>query len=109
MAFDIGNTGPMTSASPSVVFVDPQADPAVEPDPYHLSVALDPGTVIGLMANGFPGSVEFLDHIEAALGELVAGLTFHRWNKGDASRLASPGEIDALADRCDAVIGAYGH
>lgn len=90
-------------------FVDPRADPAVEPDPYELGHDLPAGAVVGLLANGFPDSDTFLDHVEQAVGREVDGVRFHRWNKGNASRLASPTELDQLAEVCDAVIGAYGH
>lgn len=90
-------------------FVDPRPRTAVEPDAYSLAAPLTEGAVIGLMANGFPDSDTFLTHVEAAVARRAEGVEFHRWNKGNASRLASPDELDALAARCDAVIGAYGH
>jgi len=90
-------------------FVDPQAKPMQAAEPYTLSTPLREAPVIGLMANGFPGSVAFLSHIETAIASQVAGSTFVHWNKGNASRLATADELAALAAECDAVIGAYGH
>ncbi len=93
----------------TVQFVDPRATPAAVADVYDLTTALGDGAVIGLMANGFPDSDTFLHHIELALGSRLDGVTFHHWNKGNASRLANDEEVQALASKCDAVIGAYGH
>ena len=85
------------------------ARPATDPEPYSESHSLGPGSTIGLMANGFTGSVEFLDRIEAVLGDQLEGVEFRRWNKGNASRLATEEELNDVAGVCDAVIGAYGH
>ena len=40
---------------------------------------------IGLLANGFPDSVAFLDQVQAALAEALPEARFHRWDKGNAS------------------------
>ena len=44
-----------------VTFVDPRGVPATETVPYDLADPLADGTVIALMANGFPDSDTFLD------------------------------------------------
>lgn len=90
-------------------FLDPRAQLAVAPDVYDLGADLSGAPTIGLMANGFPGSVVFLDHVRTAISTRLPSAGFHAWNKGDASRLAGQEELDALAETCDAVIGAYGH
>ena len=51
----------------AISFLDPRGESAVEPTPYDLSTRLDPGVTVGLLANGFPDSVEFLD----AVGEAI--------------------------------------
>ena len=90
-------------------FVDPQPAPSTPADPYDLATPLESGATVGLFANGFPDSVAFLDQVEAVLGERLEQPNFVRMNKGDASRLATTDEVANAAQRCDAVIGAYGH
>ncbi len=90
-------------------FVDPRSEPATTPDPYDLAAPLEAGATIGLFANGFPDSVAFLGHVQKALSELVPGISFVTADKGNASRVASDDEVSTLADRCDAVVAAYGH
>ena len=53
-----------------IKFLNPDAEVGVEQTPYNLSVAVDghAKTTIGLLANGFPDSVEFLNQV----GEAVA-------------------------------------
>lgn len=90
-------------------FVDPQPAPSVAADIYDLTNPLEPGVSIGLYANGFPDSVAFLDAVEVALSARLEQPSFVRFDKGNASRLASDDEIAAAAERCDAVVAAYGH
>ncbi len=89
-------------------FHDPRGVPSTQATPYELSHPLERGSTIALMANGFPDSVEFLDHIAIALGELLDDASFVKFNKGNASALASD-EMLASAAECDAVVAAYGH
>lgn len=89
-------------------FHDPRGVPSIEATPYELSHPLGPGSTIALMANGFPDSVNFLDHISAALAELLDGVAFVAFDKGNASALASD-EMLATAAEADAVVAAYGH
>ncbi len=90
-------------------FVDPQAPPAQAAEPYTLSTSLAEQPVIGLMANGYPDSVTFLTHVEKSLAALLPGASFEYFDKGNASKLADVEMLDAAADRCTAVIAAYGH
>ncbi len=92
-----------------VVFVDPRGVPAAEALPYDLSDPLDDGAVIGLMANGFPDSDTFLESVATAVGTRLPEVSFARFNKGNASALADDAMLDDLAQRCTAVIAAYGH
>ncbi len=89
-------------------FHDPRGVPSIEATPYELSHPLGGGSTIALMANGFPDSVNFLDHISAALSELLDDVTFVPFDKGNASALASDEMLTAAAE-CDAVVAAYGH
>ena len=90
-------------------FLDPRADPLATPEPYELSQQLEPGTTIALLANGFPDSVSFLEHIETALSEAFEGLSFKHYDKGDASIVVSGEMLANIEAECQAVIAAYGH
>ncbi len=92
-----------------ITFLDPRGEPSRPIEPYANRAALEPGETIGLFANGFPDSVAFLDHIEKALGDLLPGVSFARYDKGNASALASEPMLDTIAETCSAVVGAYGH
>lgn len=90
-------------------FVDPRPAPSTAADQYDLAAPLGPGATIGLFANGFPDSEAFLGKVEAALADRLDGPTFVHMNKGNASRLATDDEVTSIAERCDAVVAAYGH
>lgn len=90
-------------------FLDPRGTPTAPLEPYRLRAPLEPGETVGLFANGFPDSVSFLEHVGAALRELVPGLQVRLWNKGNASALASPQHLDEIQRECSAVVAAYGH
>ena len=90
-------------------FVDPQPATSAAAEQYDLATPLGPGATIGLFANGFPDSEAFLDQIEAALVRRLDSPSFVHLNKGNASRLATDDEVNTIAERCDAVVAAYGH
>lgn len=92
-----------------VTFVDPRGVPATETIPYDLADPLADGTVIALMANGFPDSDTFLDCVAEAVGQRLPGASFARFDKGNASRLADEAMLDEVARTATAVIAAYGH
>ena len=93
-----------------IEFLDPRAEPGTPVEPFTLSIDLSSGGGdIGLLANGFPGSVAFLEHVAAALAEVVPGATFHRYDKGDASSVVSDEMLDTIVAECRAVVAAYGH
>jgi hypothetical protein len=92
-----------------VTFVDPRGVPGAAVVPYTLEAPLDRGATIGLMANGFPDSDTFLDHVADAVTARLPGVRFNRYNKGNASELADESMLDEVAQHCDAVIAAYGH
>lgn len=93
----------------AVRYVDPRAETATPVEPYELSVDLHRPVTIGLLANGFPDSVAFLDHVGAALTEALPAVTLERYDKGDASTIASDEMLAALEAGCQAVVAAYGH
>ena len=90
-------------------FHDPRGERSGPTVPYGLSAHLAPGQQIGLFANGFPGSVEFLQLIGEAVERVIPGITVKLWNKGNASALASTDDLAEISDTCSAVIAAYGH
>lgn len=92
-----------------VNFVDPRGVPAGATLPYDLSDPLADGAVIALMANGFPDSEAFLDHIADAVSARLPAIRFERYNKGNASTLADETMLAHATEHCDAVIAAYGH
>lgn len=93
----------------AISFLDPRGESAVEPTPYDLSTRLDPGVTVGLLANGFPDSVEFLDAVGEAITARRPGIELARWNKGDASAIANDTMLGEIEAECVAVVAAYGH
>jgi hypothetical protein len=90
---------------------NPDARVGVEETPYDLSVAIssEDATSIGLLANGFPDSVEFLDELGAALQNLRPGIDVHTYNKGNASIAAGEQLLGEIGGECVGVVAAYGH
>ena len=93
----------------AISFLDPRGESAVEPSPYDLSTRLEPGDTVGLLANGFPDSVEFLDAVGEAITARRPGIELARWNKGDASAIANDAMLGEIEAECAAVVAAYGH
>ena len=93
----------------AISFLDPRGESAVEPTPYDLSIALEAGITVGLLANGFPDSVEFLDAVGDAITALRPDIELARWNKGDASAIANDAMLGEIEAECSAVVAAYGH
>jgi hypothetical protein len=94
----------------TVQFLDPRAEPGLPVDPYELTVDVAAGPVdIGLLANGFPDSVAFLDQVQAALAEALPEARFHRYDKGNPSITAPDQMLAEITAACSAVVAAYGH
>ena len=94
-----------------IEFHNPQGERAVPADPYTLGIdlAANPPSVVGLLANGFPDSEDFLRHVGTELERLIDGIEVRVWNKGNASIAAPVSMLDEIQAQCDAVIAAYGH
>ncbi len=94
-----------------IEFHNPQGERAVPADPYTLGIdlAANPPSVVGLLANGFPDSENFLRHVGTELERLIDGIEVRFWNKGNASIAAPDSMLDEIQAQCDAVIAAYGH
>lgn len=93
----------------AVRFHDPRAEPGAPVEPYALSADLDEPLTIGLLANGFPDSAAFLDRVGEVLAAALPAATFRRYDKGNASAVASDQLLDAITAECRAVVTAYGH
>lgn len=94
-----------------IEYHNPDASTGVEETPYELSLTLDAqsGAHIGLLANGFPDSVEFLNELGSALQALHPGITLHAYNKGNASMPANEQLLGEIGGECVGVVAAYGH
>jgi len=94
-----------------IEFLNPDADVGIENMPYNLSVKVDGGsaTTIGLLANGFPDSVPFLDEVGKAIGRLRPGINLKAYNKGNATIAAPEKLLGEIGGDCVGVIAAYGH
>lgn len=91
-------------------YLDPRAEPGQPIEAYTLSADLQAvPLVVGLLANGFPDSVAFLDQVQEALATPLAGATFRRFDKGNASIPAPDEMLDAMASQCTVAVTAYGH
>lgn len=93
-----------------VQFLDPRAGIAAAADPYELTGDWSDGPpTIGLLANGFPDSVAFLDEVGEAIRRRVPEVVLRSWDKGNASAPASDQLLDGIAAEVQAVVAAYGH
>ncbi len=94
-----------------IEYHNPDARVGVEETPYELSLEIgsEDSTSIGLLANGFPDSVEFLHELGAALQQLRPGIEVHAYNKGNASIPASEQLLGEIGGECVGVVAAYGH
>ncbi len=95
----------------TITYLDPTSAPGLRVEPYTVS-ALPAGAAatIGLLANGFPDSIVFLDHVERALLALApAGTVVRRYAKPNASAVVSDQVLATMTDECEAVVTSYGH
>lgn len=93
-----------------VSFLDPRGVPSTPVEPYTLTVDPTEAPVrLGLLANGFPDSVRFLEQMQAALADELPHASFELWDKRDPTTVVGEAMRDEIADRCDAVLAAYGH
>jgi hypothetical protein len=94
-----------------IEFHDPRGHTAIAEDPYELTFDLASANqaTIGLLANGFPDSENFLRHIGNVLEARIPGLAVKVWNKGNASIPAPPEMLADIQAHCQAAVAAYGH
>jgi hypothetical protein len=94
-----------------IEYHNPEASVGVAQTPYELGCKLrgQSGLKLGLLANGFPDSVNFLDELGRSIQRLEPGLELCSFNKGDASSPANDELIREVTADCTAVVAAYGH
>jgi hypothetical protein len=94
-----------------IEYHDPHAATSIKATPYALAIPTSTANAltIGLLANGFPDSENFLNHIAAVLQTHEPDISFEYYNKGNASIPASPEILASIKTQCQAVITAYGH
>lgn len=93
-------------------FIDPRGEIRTPLQPYELAYDLNKGdsqAAVGLLANGFPDSGNFLHFIGEALRKRFPGITVKAWNKGNASIAAPSDMLSEIQSECQIVIAAYGH
>lgn len=96
--------------SQGVEFLDPRAEPSAPIEDYECSLDLHgDGVTLGLLANGFPDSVAFLDHVESALSVSHPAVSVRRYDKGNPTISAPDDLLSSIAADCSGVIAAYGH
>ena len=96
-----------------VTFHDPRGAVGTEIEPYELShnVAAQQGdgVTVGLLANGFPDSENFLNALGTALTKRLPKIAIKSWNKGNASIAAPQDMLEEIRGHCQVAIAAYGH
>ncbi len=91
-------------------FVDPRAVPGTPVEAYTLKADWTNGPpAIGLLANGFPDSVSFLEEVQLAIKERLPEAKIMLWDKGNASAVAGEELLETISSEVSAVIAAYGH
>jgi hypothetical protein len=93
----------------TVHYHDPRAEPLTPAEPYRLAADLSGPITIGMLANGFPDSDTFLEHVAAALAERLPAAGFRHYNKGNASIRVTEEMLAAITGECGALVAAYGH
>jgi len=93
----------------TISYLEPTAERAAPPEPYERRVDCSkrPFT-LGLVANSFPDSAHFMNHVERALAELLPGATLKRYQKPTVDPI-SEATLEEVARDCDAVVASWGH
>jgi len=94
----------------TIEYLDPRAEPGLMADPYDLQMdSKTPGITIGLLANGFADSALFLEELGVELEKRLLGVSLLAFGKDNATVVAGDELLDAITDKCKAVVTAYGH
>lgn len=94
-----------------IEFHNPRAEFNIQKIPYELGIKLKGSNqvTIGLLANGFPDSENFLNQIAEVIQADEPGIRIKTYNKGNASIPANDDILREIERDCHAVITAYGH
>ena len=94
-----------------IEYHNPDAAVGIEEIPYDLSLKVksEATATIGLLANGFPDSVEFLNAVGEAIRALFPSIKVREYNKGNATIAAGEKLLQEITGECAGVIAAYGH
>jgi len=92
-----------------VHYHDPRAALPTAPLAYTLGADFAQPLTIGLLANGFPDSAEFLEALEHSLRTALPNASFRHYNKGNPSIPATEAMLATIVTECQAVASAYGH
>jgi len=94
----------------TIDYLDPSAEPGVPVEPYECRLAgEDSAPSIGMLANGFPDSVPFLQHLDAAIRTLLPGARFHHYNKRNPGIVCPPDLLAKIKAENNALVAAWGH
>lgn len=93
----------------TVQYHDPKAMPLTAAEPYNLKCSLGGEIRVALLANGFPDSDAFLEHLQQALADKLPTAAFSHFNKRNASTRVSESMLDEIASGHDVMVAAYGH
>ncbi len=94
----------------TVRFLDPVAGPPHVTEKYDLAMSgTETAPRLGLVANGFPDSVAFLDELQAAISESLPSATFVRYTKPQLGIPFDDAEARERFGGCTAMVMAWGH
>ena len=90
-------------------FFDPR--PAARPAPGSRTFVASrrERRTVGLLANGFPDSMAFLDAVAHTLAHAYPATRFVRVEKTSPPEPLTDEQLQVLTNDCDGVIAAYGH
>ena len=95
----------------TVSFLDPRT-PIVEAEHSFERLPLrsiPSSPTIGLLANGFPDSAQFLNAVAQQISTRIDGVVFERVTKVSPPTPLTESQLSLLTTNCDAVVAAYGH
>jgi hypothetical protein len=97
----------------ATVYLDPSGIRRTCPTAYRGALDLDrPRVPVTLIANNFPGAVEFLDHVEKALADIAPQLEMGRIDRGpliQSSAALDGDQMELIRQQALGAILAYGH
>ncbi len=90
-------------------FHDPRPPTSAANDAYTVDAQDEGPVIIGLLANGFPDSMTFLDALAVELSLLQPDATFVRIEKVSPPTPLTDEQRRTLTEDCVGVVAAYGH